>query len=116
MPRAPMPPCCCFLQSSFPVAASRAAIVLFCGVRYITPSITSGLKMTVPLTGNVHATSSWETFDLLICSSAENCDECAPPPYAVQVVYGFAPRVPLVLADVFERDCPPGVASAATTT
>ena len=32
---------------------------------------------------------------LLICVSAENCDECAPPWYACHVVYGFAPRDPL---------------------
>jgi len=42
--------------------------------------MTSGLKMTVPLTGNVQATCSWDTFDLLICLSAEYCDEWAPPP------------------------------------
>src|SRR5262245_21882678 len=100
MPRAPTPPCCGFRHSSFPVAASTAAIVLFCGVRYMTLSTTSGLKMTVPWTGNVQTISRRETFDLLIWSSAEYCDECAPPPYAVHVVYGFAPRVPLVLAAV----------------
>ena len=35
--------------------------------------------MTVPVTGNVHATSSCETLALLICVSAEYCEECAPP-------------------------------------
>ncbi len=34
--------------------------------------------MIVPVTGNVQTTSSWDTFDLLIWSSAEYCDEWAP--------------------------------------
>ena len=46
---------------------------------YITPSMTTGLKMLVPLTGKVHATSSFPTFPLLIWSSAEYCEESAPP-------------------------------------
>jgi hypothetical protein len=37
---------------------------------------------------------------LLICVNAEYCDEWAPPLYDVQVVYGLAPRVPLVDAAV----------------
>jgi hypothetical protein len=61
-----MVPCCCFDQSSLPVAGSTAAIVLFRGVRYITPSTTSGLKMTAPVTGSVQATSSCDTLFLLI--------------------------------------------------
>src|ERR687890_453555 len=100
MPRAPTVPCCCLRQISLPVAASSAAIVLFCGVRYITPSTMSGLKITVPVTGSVQTTSSCDTFDLLIWLSAEYWEECAPPPYAVHVVNGFAPRVPLVLLAV----------------
>jgi hypothetical protein len=100
-------------QISLPVAASSATIAFCAPCRYITLSTISGLKMTVPVTGCVHATSSCETLVLLIWVSAVNCAECAPPPYAVQVVYGLAPRVPLVCRDVFEPDCPTSGMTAA---
>ena len=66
MPRPPMVPCICLRQISLPVAASTAASVSRDVCRYITPSTTSGLKMTVPVTGNVQTTWSWDTFDVLI--------------------------------------------------
>ena len=53
-------------QISLPVAASTAASVLPDACRYITPSTTSGLRMTVPVTGNVQTTWSCDTFDVLI--------------------------------------------------
>ena len=68
------------------MAASTATSVLFDACMYIVPSTTSGLKMTVPVTGKLQATPNCVTLDLLIWSSAEYWDECAPPPYAAQVV------------------------------
>ena len=45
----------------------------------ITLSTTIGLNVIFPATGYVQATSSCEMLDLLIWSSAEYCDEWAPP-------------------------------------
>ena len=65
----------------------RATIDRFLASRYITPSTTIGLNRYVRMSpvGKVQATSSFATFDLLICLSAEYWDESEPPRYWRQV-------------------------------
>src|SRR5689334_14933838 len=83
MPRAPGPPIC--VQSSFPVAASRATMDPDFDT-YIVLATTTGLNVSAPPpTAYVHATASCLTFDLLICFSEEYCEESCPPPYPIQV-------------------------------
>src|SRR6478672_642503 len=87
MPRSPMAPWFSWAQISFPVDASTATIDRFLASRYITPSTTIGLNRYVRMSpvGNVQATSSFATFDLLICLRAEYWDESEPPRYWRQV-------------------------------
>jgi hypothetical protein len=66
MPRAPLGATPSFRQISLPVAASTAASAFPPTGTYITLSTTSGLKMMLPVTGSVQATSSRETLALLI--------------------------------------------------
>src|SRR5262245_45113812 len=103
MPRAPTALSFGCDQSSLPVSASSATISLSRAATYIVRSTISGLNENdlSPL-GNVHATSSRATFDLSICLSAEYCDECAPPPYSLHVVYGSAASAALAT----QRDMP----------
>src|SRR5262245_23414383 len=88
MPRAPIALSFGCDQSSLPVSASSATISLSRAATYIVRSTIRGLNENdrSPL-GKVQATSSRATFDLSICLSAEYCDECAPPPYSLHVVY-----------------------------
>jgi hypothetical protein len=53
-------------QISLPVAASIAASARPPTGAYITPSITTGLKMLVPVMGTLQATWSLATFFVLI--------------------------------------------------
>ena len=63
------------------MAASSATISLSRASTYITSSTTIGLKTKLRSpTGKLQATSSCATFDLLIWSSAEYCEEWPPPP------------------------------------
>src|SRR5262245_11881662 len=83
MPRAPGPPM--WVQSSFPVAASRATMDPAFDT-YIRLSTTIGLNVRAPPPiVYVQATASCLTFDLLICFKEEYCEESCPPPYPIHV-------------------------------
>src|SRR4051812_19131235 len=77
-------------HSSLPVAASTAAMPPF-AFTYIVRSTTIGLNRSAPLSAVEYfqATRSDPTFALVICVSAEYCDESGPPPYSAHVVCGF---------------------------
>ena len=81
-----MPPMFGCVQISLPVAASSATMALALPCTYMTLSMTMGLKITLPVTGYVHATCNCDTLVLLIWLSAEYWEECDPPPYAVHWV------------------------------
>src|SRR5207342_3396334 len=94
MPRSPTAPWFSCVQISLPVAASSAMTDRFLARTYITPSTTIGLNRYVRMSpvGYVQATSSFDTFDLLIWSSDENWDESDAPRYCRQVLNFGLPR------------------------